>query len=97
MATSTVPYTTGQQQNPQQPASGGSQGNFANVELRLTDEQQEYLEKQFQKTKNPHPSELMLTAAETGLLEEEVQAWFKHRMTLWRRDQGLNPISTRLC
>jgi len=98
MATSTVRYTTGQQQN-QQPnqSSGGSQGNFANVELRLTDEQQEYLEKQFQKTKNPHPSELMLTAAETGLLEEEVQAWFKHRMTLWRRDQGLNPISTRLC
>lgn len=73
MATSTVRYTTGQQNAEQQQGNGGSQGNFANVELRLTAEQQEYLEKQFQKTKNPHPSELMLTAAETGLLEEEVQ------------------------
>lgn len=67
MATSTVPYTTGGGQQQKQP------GSLANVELRLTEEQQEYLEKQFQKTKNPHPSELMLTAAETGLLEEEVQ------------------------
>lgn len=64
MATSTVSYSSGQQKQP---------GSMASVELRLTDEQQEYLEKQFQKTKNPHPSELMLTAAETGLLEEEVQ------------------------
>ncbi|ODN00522.1 Homeodomain-only protein [Orchesella cincta] len=90
MATSTVRYTAGQQKDQQQ-------GEFANVELRLTEEQQEYLEKQFQKTKNPHPSELMLTAAETGLLEEEVQAWFKHRMALWRRDQGLNPVGSRIC
>jgi len=94
MATSTVRYTSGQQKDQQQ---GGAQSEFANVELRLTEEQQEYLEKQFQKTKNPHPSELMLTAAETGLLEEEVQAWFKQRMTLWRRDQGLNPVGSRIC
>lgn len=76
MATSTVRYTNGEQQpgQEQQKQSGeNGGGKFANVELRLTAEQQEYLEKQFQKTKNPHPSELMLTAAETGLLEEEVQ------------------------
>jgi len=67
------------------------------VELRLTEEQEEYLEQQFKKTKNPHPSELILVAAETGLLEEEVEAWFKQRMAMWRRDQGLNPVSSRIC
>jgi len=67
------------------------------LDYRLTEEQQEYLEKQFTKTKNPHPSELMLTAAETGLSEEEVKAWYDKRMAMWRRDQGLNPISTRIC
>lgn len=53
----------------QPPQDSGS----ISIDLRLTDEQEEYLERQFQKSKNPHPSELMLTAAETGLLEEEVQ------------------------
>lgn len=45
----------------------------ASPDLHLTEEQEEYLERQFQKSKNPHPSEMMLLAAETGLLEEEVQ------------------------
>jgi hypothetical protein len=53
---------------------GQQAGNqVMNVELRLTEEQEEYLEQQFKKTKNPHPSELILVAAETGLLEEEVE------------------------
>lgn len=67
MATGTIRMSTDQ--------TGGQQQSkpTINMELRLTEEQEEYLERQFQKTKNPHPSEMMLTAAETGLLEEEVQ------------------------
>ena len=41
--------------------------------VQLTEEQEEYLERQFSKAKNPHPSELMLIAAETGLSEEQVK------------------------
>jgi len=67
------------------------------VALRLTDEQQEYLERQFGKTKNPHPSEMMLIAAETGLSEDQVKTWYNLRMQSWRSDQGLNPRGGRLC
>jgi len=72
--------------------------NGANpFEVRLTGEQADYLERQFGKTKNPHPSELILIAAETGLQDEEVKVWFDHRMAMWRRDQGLSPFRSRLC
>jgi len=77
--------------------AGGQQPILDSMPHRLTEEQQEYLERQFQKTKNPHPSEMMLIAAETGLSEEEVKGWFAHRMAMWRRDQGLNPVSSRIC
>jgi len=66
-------------------------------EIRLTGEQEEYLERQFGKTKNPHPSELILIAAETGLSDEDVKIWFDRRMASWRRDQGLSPFRSRLC
>jgi len=90
MATGTMRMTAPEQQQEKSPVS-------KLIEVRLTEEQEEYLERQFQKSKNPHPSEMMLTAAETGLLEEEVQAWFKHRMTRWRMEQGLSPVSGRVC
>ncbi|OXA45765.1 homeodomain-only protein [Folsomia candida] len=86
-----------QKQQQQRREEQEGRGGKMNLDLRLTEEQEEYLELQFKKSKNPHPSELMLTAAETGLLEEEVQAWFKQRMAMWRRDQGLNPVSSRIC
>jgi len=80
----------------QQRQRGSSSSSGSNIESRLTEEQIENLERQFSKTKNPHPSEMMLIAAETGVDEEVVKAWFGHRMAMWRRDQGLNPVSGRL-
>ncbi|CAG7733721.1 unnamed protein product [Allacma fusca] len=65
--------------------------------LQLTEEQEEYLERQFSKTKNPHPSEMMLIAAETGLTEEQVKTWYTLKLENWRRDQGLNPRGGRIC
>ena len=51
------------------------------VEVRLTGEQEEYLERQFGKTKNPHPSEIILIAAEAGLTDEEVKVKSHHQFT----------------
>jgi len=94
--TGTARLSLSQQLQQQAQANKAPQGPVL-VELRLTEDQAEYLERQFGKTKNPCSSEMMLIAAECCLTDEEVKVWFHHRMAIWRRDQGLNPISTRLC
>jgi len=66
MATGSVQFS-----EQQKSLIGGSRPSF---EVRLTGEQEEYLERQFGKMKNPHPSELILIAAETGLPDEDVKA-----------------------
>ncbi|XP_046993676.1 homeodomain-only protein-like [Schistocerca americana] len=55
----------------------------------LTPDQASVLEAQFQRLKNPHPTDLILLAAETGLDERQVQAWFNMRLAAWRKEQGL--------
>lgn len=52
------------------PASSGS-GSY--VRIVLTPEQANVLEAQFSRVKNPHHTDLMLLAAETGLDEQDVQ------------------------
>jgi len=66
-------------------------------DLQLTDEQEEYLQRQFTRAKNPHPSEMMLIAAETGLSEDVVKRWYTLKLENWRKDQGLNPRGGRIC
>ncbi|XP_071440727.1 homeodomain-only protein-like [Hetaerina americana] len=63
----------------------------------VTDAQREALEYQFARLKNPHSTDVMLLAAETGLHEREVQAWFTRRLAEWRRDQGLAGAGGRIC
>jgi hypothetical protein len=41
--------------------------------VRLSIEQEQVLEAQFGRVKNPHSTDLVLLAAETGLLETDVQ------------------------
>lgn len=75
-----------QKQQQQRREEQEGRGGKMNLDLRLTEEQEEYLELQFKKSKNPHPSELMLTAAETGLLEEEVQVSGGHTTLFHKRN-----------
>jgi len=58
--------------------------------VRLSPEQQQVLEAQFGRVKNPHSTDLALLAAETGLEEMDVQAWYTHRLSTWRKEQGLS-------
>ncbi|XP_069674153.1 homeodomain-only protein-like [Periplaneta americana] len=58
--------------------------------VRLTAEQEQVLEAQFERLKNPHSTDLVLLAAETGLQEADVQAWYAQRLSAWRKTQGLS-------
>ncbi|XP_065351197.1 homeodomain-only protein-like [Cloeon dipterum] len=64
--------------------------------IQITAEQWDALEAQFAKVKNPHPTDLVLLAAEIGLDESDVQAWYTQRIAAWRRSQGLTPYSGRV-
>ncbi|PSN36329.1 hypothetical protein C0J52_23314 [Blattella germanica] len=58
--------------------------------IRLTLDQEQVLESQFSRVKNPHSTDLLLLAAETGLSESDVQAWYAQRLSTWRKEQGLS-------
>ncbi|XP_063236751.1 homeodomain-only protein-like [Bacillus rossius redtenbacheri] len=58
---------------------------------RISPEQESALEAQFRRVKNPHPTDLELLAAETGLDERDVQVWYAQRLAAWRLEQGLSP------
>ncbi|XP_023714391.1 uncharacterized protein LOC111868189 [Cryptotermes secundus] len=65
----------------------------SNSEIRvvhLSVEQEQVLEAQFGRVKNPHSTDLVLLAAETGLQETDVQAWYAQRLAAWRKEQGLS-------
>nr|CAD7446537.1 unnamed protein product [Timema bartmani] len=48
--------------------------------IRMSPDQEQTLEAQFSRVKNPHPTDLVLLAAETGLDERDVQNIFEYRM-----------------
>lgn len=81
-------------QQQQQQQTGGLESR---CDLRLTEEQEEHLERQFAKAKNPSSSEYMLIGAEVGLDEDVVKKWYTLKLENWRRDQGLNPRGGRIC
>lgn len=52
-------------------------------------DQYDKLEEHFINCRNPTDTDIILVAAEVGLSENEVKAWFIHRLAIWRRQQGL--------
>jgi Homeodomain len=50
--------------------------------IQISPEQWDALEAQFAKVKNPHPTDLVLLAAEIGLDESDVQVIISHSSSL---------------
>ncbi|KAK7591265.1 hypothetical protein V9T40_002878 [Parthenolecanium corni] len=57
---------------------------------RIRPEQISTLEQEFAKARTLHNTDLELLAAEMGLDERDVQAWYADRLAAWRREQGLS-------
>ncbi|XP_076235208.1 uncharacterized protein LOC143179756 [Calliopsis andreniformis] len=66
-----------------------SRGSDARV-IRLTADQEAVLQEQFNRwPRAPHTADIVLLAAETGLSESDVEAWYAIRLAQWRKEQGL--------
>ncbi|CAL7938184.1 unnamed protein product [Xylocopa violacea] len=66
-----------------------SRGSDARV-IRLTTDQEAVLQEQFNRwPRAPHTADVVLLAAETGLTEADVEAWYAIRLAQWRKEQGL--------
>ncbi|XP_017758132.1 PREDICTED: homeodomain-only protein-like [Eufriesea mexicana] len=66
-----------------------SRGSDARV-IRLTADQEAVLQEQFNRwPRAPHTADVVLLAAETGLSEADVEAWYAIRLAQWRKEQGL--------
>ncbi|XP_043789098.1 homeodomain-only protein-like [Apis laboriosa] len=66
-----------------------SRGSDARV-IRLTTDQEAVLQEQFNRwPRAPHTADIVLLAAETGLSEADVEAWYSIRLAQWRKEQGL--------
>ncbi|XP_003401118.1 uncharacterized protein LOC117230621 [Bombus vosnesenskii] len=58
--------------------------------IRLTADQEAVLQEQFNRwPRAPHAADIVLLAAETGLSESDVEAWYAIRLAQWRKEQGL--------
>lgn len=58
--------------------------------IRLTADQEAVLQEQFNRwPRAPHTADIVLLAAETGLSEADVEAWYAIRLAQWRKEQGL--------
>ncbi|KOX72384.1 Homeodomain-only protein [Melipona quadrifasciata] len=58
--------------------------------IRLTTDQEAVLQEQFNRwPRAPHTADVVLLAAETGLSESDVEAWYAIRLAQWRKEQGL--------
>lgn len=67
----------------------GSRGSEPRV-IRLTVDQEAVLQEQFNRwPRAPHTADIVLLAAETGLSEADVEAWYAIRLAQWRKEQGL--------
>ncbi|XP_076295721.1 uncharacterized protein LOC143216498 isoform X1 [Lasioglossum baleicum] len=72
--------------SPQYPSRGGSDVKV----IRLTVDQEAVLQEQFNRwPRAPHTADVVLLAAETGLSEADVEAWYAIRLAQWRKEQGL--------
>lgn len=72
--------------SPQYPSRGGSDIKV----IRLTVDQEAVLQEQFNRwPRAPHTADVVLLAAETGLSEADVEAWYAIRLAQWRKEQGL--------
>ncbi|XP_015437950.1 PREDICTED: uncharacterized protein LOC107193082 [Dufourea novaeangliae] len=72
--------------SPRYPTRGGSDVRV----IRLTADQEAVLQEQFNRwPRAPHTADVVLLAAETGLSEEDVEAWYGIRLAQWRKEQGL--------
>ncbi|XP_043248007.1 homeodomain-only protein-like [Colletes gigas] len=72
--------------SPQYPSRGGSDIRV----IRLTEDQEAVLQEQFNRwPRAPHAADVVLLAAETGLSEADVEAWYRIRLAQWRKEQGL--------
>jgi len=60
--------------------------------VHVLPDQEAALESHFRRNKNIHKSDVAILSAETGLDEELVQLWFSHRISSWRKEQGLGPL-----
>lgn len=66
-----------------------NRGSDARV-IRLTTDQEAVLQEQFNRwPRAPHTADIVLLAAETGLSEADVEAWYSIRLAQWRKEQGL--------
>nr|CAD7586449.1 unnamed protein product [Timema genevievae] len=68
--------------------------------IRMSPDQEQTLEAQFSRVKNPHPTDLVLLAAETGLDERDVQVIVKSRVSInnihqTRQLQFIQGLNTR--
>ncbi|KAG7191112.1 hypothetical protein KM043_007146 [Ampulex compressa] len=71
--------------SPQYPVRAGG-----NRVIRLTVDQEAVLQEQFNRwPRAPHTADVVLLAAETGLSEADVEAWYAIRLAQWRKEQGL--------
>ncbi|CAK9807588.1 Homeodomain-only protein [Anthophora quadrimaculata] len=58
--------------------------------IRLTADQEAVLQEHFHRwPRAPHMADIVLLAAETGLSEADVEAWYDIRLAQWRKEQGL--------
>ncbi|XP_033324722.1 homeodomain-only protein isoform X1 [Megalopta genalis] len=72
--------------SPHYPSRGGSDIRV----IRLTVDQEAVLQEQFNRwPRAPHTADVVLLAAETGLSEADVEAWYAIRLAQWRKEQGL--------
>ncbi|XP_064620222.1 homeodomain-only protein-like [Lineus longissimus] len=56
---------------------------------KIEEDQCRKLEEYFRSNRNATSIDLMILAEEVGLPEEVVTIWFRHRLAVWRRLQGL--------
>ncbi|VDI47734.1 Hypothetical predicted protein [Mytilus galloprovincialis] len=60
-----------------------------NLLPRIRAEQENVLEGNFQRNRNPNDLDLTIISAEANLSEDDVKKWYQHRLACWRQQQGL--------
>ncbi|XP_074640932.1 homeodomain-only protein-like [Tubulanus polymorphus] len=56
---------------------------------KMNDVQNKLLEKYFQSNRNATEIDLIILSAEVDLSQQDVLVWYKNRLALWRKQQGL--------
>lgn len=61
----------------------------SNLLPRIRAEQEQILEDNFHRNRNPNEFDITIISAEAGLSEDDVRKWYQHRLACWRQQQGL--------